>query len=320
MGGKTFLKKTGWFNRTGYLQGVFWIILVAFISSSNDVFMRLTGTRLPSMQISFLRFFFAFMTLIPFMVFQGKQSFYTSRPALHVLRGVLGFGAIAFWCAGVSIVPLAVVSTLALTIPLFVLPMAVVFLGEHVKWQRVAATLTGFFGIAIIVNGTGQTQDTFYSVQSLDKGPLFLIAATILFALSDILNKKMVVKESTLTLLFYFAIGTSICGVVPAYMVWHAPTWMELIYLFCLGAGGNLILYCLLKAFAATEVSALAPYRYVELFFACFFGWMLFNEIPTITTLLGALVIIPSNFAIAYYETRQQRSMKKALSTVSVSA
>ena len=47
---------------------------------------------------------------------------------LHILRGLLGFGAIAFWCAGVSIVPLAVVSTLALTVPLFVLPMAVVFL------------------------------------------------------------------------------------------------------------------------------------------------------------------------------------------------
>ncbi len=303
----TSVQKTNWFNRLGYMQGVFWIILVAFISSSNDVFMRLTGTRLPSMQITFFRFFFAFLILLPIMLSQGKQAFQTSRPSLHILRGLLGFGAIAFWCAGVSIVPLAVVSTLALTVPLFVLPMAVVFLGEHVKWQRAAATFSGFFGIAIIVNGTTQAQDVFQSIQSLDKGTLFLISATILFALSDILNKKMVIKESNLTMLFYFAVGTSLCGVIPAYMVWETPTLTELFYLVCLGAGGNLILYCLLKAFAATEVSALAPYRYVELFFACFFGWMLFSEIPTVTTLLGALVIVPSTFAIAYYETRQQR-------------
>lgn len=303
------IKNTHWFNRTGYLQGVFWIVVVALISSSNDVLMRLTGTRLPSMEISFFRFFFSFMILLPIMLFQGGQAFQTSRPGLHILRGLLGFGAVAFWCAGINMVPLAVVSTLALTVPLFVLPMAIVFLGENVGWQRAAATLSGFFGIAIIVNGTSQTQDAIQSIQSLDKGTLFLVAATILFACSDILNKKMVVKESNLTMLFYFAAGTSLCGAIPAYIVWEMPTVTELCYLFCLGAGGNLILYCLLKAFAATDVSALAPYRYVELFFACLFGLVLFNEIPTMTTLLGALVIIPSTFAIAYYETRHQKML-----------
>jgi S-adenosylmethionine uptake transporter len=316
MSKKLPIRKANWFNRPGYPQGVFWIIMVALISSANDVFMRLTGTRLPSMQISFFRFFFAFLILLPIMIAQGKDSFRTSRMGLHIVRGFLGFGAIAFWCAGVAIVPLAIVSTLALTVPLFVLPMAIVFLGEHVKWQRVAATLFGFLGIAIVVNGTSQTQDALYSIQSFDKGTLFLIAATILFACSDILNKKMVIKESNLTMLFYFALGTTLCGVLPAYAVWQTPTFTEIFYLFCLGGGGNLILYCLLKAFAATEVSALAPYRYVELFFACFFGLILFGEIPSITTILGCLIIIPSTFAIAYYETKNQKRAQEMVQVI----
>lgn len=299
--------KQNWFNQKGYAQGVFWIILVALISSSNDVLMRLTGTRLPSMQISFCRFFFAFLLLLPIMLSQGMSSFYTARPGLHIVRGVLGFGAVAFWCAGVHLVPLAVASTLCLTIPLFVLPMAIVFLKEQVGWQRVAATFAGFLGIAVVINGTSQAQDMLNSLQSLDKGTLFLISATLLFACSDILNKKMVVRESHLTMLFYFALGTSICGAAPAYAVWVPPTTMELVYLISLGAGGNLILFFLLKAFSATDVSALAPYRYVELFFACFFGFFLFAEVPSITTLLGAAIIIPSTFSIAYYETRQQK-------------
>ncbi len=303
-----------WFNQTGYLQGVFWIILVSLISSSNDVLMRFTGTRLPAMEITFFRAFFALISLLPLVLSQGKSVFITTRPKLHCLRGILGFGAIAFWCAGVNIVPLAVVSTLAFTIPLFVLPMAIVFLGEHVGWQRATATLFGFLGIAIIVNGMSQTQNALNSILALDRGTLFLISATLLFALSDILNKKMVSKESNLTMLFYFAVGTSLCGAVPAFMVWQTPTLLELFYLFLLGAGGNLILFCLLKAFAATDVSALAPYRYVELIFACFFGLVLFGEIPSSTTLIGAAVIIPSTFAIAYYETRQQRQKIRAIS------
>ena len=312
MNSKLNFTAQSWFFKPGYAQGVFWIVIVAIISSMNDVLMRLTGSRLPSMEIAFFRFFFAFLTLLPIMAKQGKQAFETSRPLLHLLRAILGFGAVAFWCTGVSMVPLAVVSTLALTIPLFVLPMAIVFLKEQVGWQRAAATLSGFFGIAIIMNGATEAQDILNSLQSLDNGTLFLTAATILFALSDILNKKMVVKESTLTMLFYFAAGTAMCGVIPAYMVWEAPNLTELFYLFCLGAGGNLILFCLLKAFAATDVSALAPYRYVELIIACFFGFILFGEIPSMATLMGAAVIIPSTFAIAYYETRHQKALAAA--------
>ena len=67
----------------------------------------------------------------------------------------------------------------------------------------------------------------------------------------------------------------------------------------------------MLKAFAATDISALAPYRYVELFFAGGFGFVLFGEIPTIMTLIGAAIIVPSTFTIAIYETNKQRKAKK---------
>lgn len=295
-----------WFTRKGYLQGVFWIVLVCLISNLNDIIMRLAGTRLPSIQVSFFRFFFAFLTLIPFMVTRGKTAFVTFQLEFHLLRAILGFGAVAFWCTGVSKVPLAVISTIALTIPIFVLPMAFILLKENIGWQRIAATLTGFAGIFVIIKGTTGDEALLNSLYHFDNASLFLIAAAVLFALSDILNKKMVHQESPLTMLFYFAAGTSLFGAVPAALVWTSPTMTELFYLFCLGVGGNLILYFLLKAFAATDVSALAPYRYVELIFASFFGYFLFNEIPTKMTLLGVTIIVPSTFAIAYYETRQQ--------------
>lgn len=306
--------KLSWFNQKGYLQGVFWIFVVSLVSNMNDILTRLVGNRLPSMEVAFFRFFFAVLTLLPFMIYYRKTAFKTNYPSLQGLRAILLFGAIASWCVGVTMIPLASVSTLALTVPIFVLPMAVVFLGEKVGWQRTVATLVGFSGILVVVMGGSNENESFLkAITTFNNGTLYMIFACILFALSDILNKKMVIKESNLSMMFYIALGTTLFGLIPAYLVWQAPTLKELFFLFCLGAGANLILYFLLKAFAATDVSALAPYRYIELLSAGVFGFLLFQEIPGIWTLAGAAIIVPSTFAIAYYETHQHLEQKKNL-------
>lgn len=296
-----------WFFRKGYLQGVFWITLVALTSNLNDILMRLAG-RLPAAEVTFFRYFFAVVTLLPIMLHAGKRAFQTQRPLLHLVRSVLLFGAIACWSTAVTMVPLAVMSTLALTVPLFVLPLARFILKEAVGWQRSAATLVGFLGIFIVVYGTSPSANFFEEFTKLNNGTLYLIIAALLFALSDIINKKYVSKESDLSMLFYIALGTATIGFFPTQAVWVTPTPVEYIYLVILGAGGNLILYFLLKAFAATDVSALAPYRYTELFFSGILGYLFFQEIPGSWTFLGAAIIVASTAAIASYELKRSKA------------
>jgi S-adenosylmethionine uptake transporter len=296
-----------WFASRGYLQGVFWITLVALTSNLNDILMRLIGSRLPAMEIAFFRFLLSTLSLLPVMLYYGPSSFYTKRPWIHLCRAVLLFGAITCWVTGVTMVPLVTVSTLALTTQLFVLPMAAVFLNEKVGWQRVLATLLGFIGVCIIVCAESKDQALFSSLFSFNNGTLFLLAASMMFAFSDILNKKFVSQESTLSMMFYIALGTTMFGVIPAYSVWQPPTLAELILLGLLGVGGNLILFFLLRAFAATDVSALSPFRYSELFIAGITGFFIFQEVPSLWNLVGAAIIVPSTFALVRYETRQSR-------------
>lgn len=301
------LTMLGRFRQQGYFQGVFWIVLVAFTSNANDILMRMLGTGLPAMEVAFFRFFFATLTLLPIMLIKGPSSFYTKRPMLHGLRAVLLFGAIACWVTGLSMVHLMVASTMALTTNLFVLPMAYVFLGERVGWQRTIATLLGFSGIFIVLYESSTNQGMFVDLIQSGNGALYLLGATMMFALSDIVNKRFVSSESTLSMMFYIALGTSLIGFIPAYMVWVTPSLHQLGLLFLLGIGGNLILLFLLKAFAATDVSALSPYRYTELFSAGILGYLIFSETPSSWTLLAAAIIIPSTFWIAHYETRKSK-------------
>lgn len=293
--------RTPWFLRHGYLQGVFWITLVALTSNLNDILMRLTG-RLPAEEITFFRYFFATVSLIPFIFIEGIKAFKTERLFLHLIRAAMLFGAIFCWSKAVSMVPLAVVSTVALTVPIFVLPMAKIFLNEHIGVPRTLATLTGFGGIFIVIYGTSQHDDFLSALLAFNNGTFYLIIAAVLFAASDIVNKKFVSRESNLSMLFYIALFTAIIGFYPAVQSWITPSVQEFIFLGVLGIGGNLILFFLLKAFSATDVSALAPYRYTELIFAGLFGYILFREIPSQWTLMGSMVIVAATASITYYE------------------
>lgn len=296
-----------WLHKKGYAQGVLWIILVSLISNANDILMRQTGHNLPGIEVTFFRYFFATLTLLVIMIPRGKSSFQTSRPLLHALRSVLLFAGIALWIQGLRLVPLAAVSTMALTVPIVVLPLAAIILHERIGLHRIVATLFGFAGIFYLISNGFQVS-AILEIFHRNSGILYLIIAVLCFALSDIINKKYVITESTLSMMFYLALGTAAISLAPTLYYWVWPTPLELFYLIILGIGGNLILYCLLKAFHATEVSALAPYRYVELIFATLFGWLLFDELPAPQFWIGCFMIIISTASITYYEAKLRRN------------
>lgn len=281
---------------SNYLRGISWFILSLVISITNDVFSKYLGQNLHSVQITFLRFLFGTISLLPFMFYYGRKSFYTSRIGLHVVRGGLLFAAIALWIFGLTQAPITVATTLTFIIPMFVLILAKFFLKEKVGGARWIVTIIGFLGVVVVLEPS-----------SMNFSPLILllVLATLMFATLDIINKKFVVKESMLAMLFYTALVTMLIAAIPAFYVWKTPTFQQFFFLGLLGCGANLILFCLLKAFAATEASAVAPFRYIELLLSAGLGIVVFNEIPTLALCLGALIIIPCTLFLVYSETKK---------------
>jgi S-adenosylmethionine uptake transporter len=108
-----------------------------------------------------------------------------------------------------------------------------------------------------------------------------------------------------LSMLFYSALVTTILSLYPALQFWSTPTIHELILLAILGTGSNLILYCLLKGFSMVNASAVAPYRYLELVLSAIFGFIIFQEIPSSYTYVGAAIIVPTTLFIAYKQLQK---------------
>lgn len=299
-----------WLNAKGHFQGIVWTILAGIFSNLNDTSIKLVASNLPAMQITFFRLFFGMLIILPVLLLQGRNAFKIKNAKNHILRIIIGFGAIACWIFGASQTSLPSITTISFACPLFVLPLAYIFLGEKSDWRRILAVSMGFIGVIIIAFFEKGHVAEAAGVLSLHPGVLFLLGAALLFALSDILNKKMVATESLISLLFYFYFGTALIGVVPALLVWQTPGYLDLGYLLILGLGGVLILYCILKAAAATEISSIAPYKYVELVFSIFVGYFLFQEIIKVSTVTGAALIIPSALLIAYYEINKERKLR----------
>ncbi len=288
--------------KTPYLRGIFWFTLSLIISNFNDLIMKFLGQNLPSVEIIFWRFFFGSLSLLPFMLYYGRVSWVSARPFVHTCRGSLLFIGISLWCYGLTIAPIATVTIINFSIPLFTLALARIFLREHIGWQRFVATVIGFLGILAVLN----PMDLGFQPISF-----VLVIASLMFASLDVINKKFIIQEGMLSMLFYSAFIATLFSVIPTYFLWETPTLHQIMILAILGMGGNLILYCLLKAFSAMDASALAPFRYFELVISIVFGFLFFREVPGWSTAIGALIIIPSTFFVARYE--YYRKKKEAL-------
>jgi S-adenosylmethionine uptake transporter len=280
---------------SSYFIGVSWFILSLLSSTLNDVISRYAGIRLHPFQIAFFRFAFSALTLIPFIFYYGRESIRTSNPLVHLMRGLLLFFGITLWTYGVKVAPLTTGTVISFTIPLFTLVLAVFFLKENIIWQRWVATLVGFIGIIVVI----KPHSSDFNIHAL-----IFVVASIGFAMLDIINKKFVIKESMISMLFYSALITALLSIAPASLYWQTPTILELSLLFMLGMSANLILFFLLKAFRLIDATASAPYRYFELIFSAISALLIFNELPEKSTMYGALIVIPATLFVVYSEKK----------------
>lgn len=286
-------------SRKTYFVGVGWFILSLVCSSINDIINKYAGMQLPSVEVTFLRFAFGGLTLLPIIFYQGIGSIKTSKPIVHISRGTLLFLAINAWVYGLTSAPLVNATVISFSIPLFNLVLATIFLKEKVLWQRWLVTIVGFIGIVVILNPGLEGE--------IQMGTLYFVIASFLFASLDIVNKRFVVEESIISMLFYSTAITALLAAPSAFAYWQTPTLNVYLLFLVLGASSNLILYFILRAFAVLDATAAAPYRYLELPISALAAFVIFGEVAPANTLQGAAILIPCALFLAYTETKRAK-------------
>lgn len=281
------------------LRGAAWILASCIAATGMMLGVRGAASTLHPVQIVFCRFVVGFVLVLPFVLSRGSEVMSTRQMPLLLLRGMLGFVAVSlgFYC--VSVLPLVTATVLFFTAPLFVTLLAIPLLGERAGWRRMAATLCGFLGTAVVLG---------FDPAGFHPAMLLAVGSALIFAFSLILGKKLAKTERPMTIMFYFSVVTMLASAAPAALVWQTPNMQEAVLLGMVGAFAAARVYFDIRGYAAGEASFVAPFGYFRIILVGAAGYLVFAEIPTSNALVGAAMIILSTLYIAEREARRGRS------------
>ncbi len=283
-----------WIGLSPNARGALWALLGSLFMSFSAVLVKFLGNELNSFEVAFFRALFGFLAITPFVLRPGSGGIRTSRPVLHTLRGVMGGAAMLSGFYAVTVLPLALATSLSFSRSLFMIILAILFLGEEVRARRWTATILGIVGIIVMLRPTTAIDAAaFYSLFSA-----FMVAAVM------VATKKLATTEPPVRIIFYAGFFGTLISLGPAIFLWETPSLTQIALMILLGVIGALGTNCMVRALAAAEATVVAPVEYVRILFAAMFGFFLFAETPDIWTGVGAVIVVASTLYIALREAR----------------
>jgi drug/metabolite transporter (DMT)-like permease len=257
------------------------------------------GTRLPSMEILFFRSFIGFLLVLPIFWANPMEPFRTKRPAMHLARGAAGAlgNACFFWT--ITHLLLADAMALQFSRPLFMIPLAMIFLGEMVGYKRIAVTMVGFLGIVLYARPFSG---------GFAPGVLIGALGALGGGLVVICIKRLSTTEPTRVIMFYYAFWNAVFAAIPAFWLWVTPTGYELVLLLAIGilgiAGQGLITH----GFTQGDATALVPLDYFRIVYSALLAYLIFGEVPGIWSYAGMALIVGASLYLVLTEKKRMKS------------
>ncbi|MDA7638355.1 DMT family transporter [Candidatus Pelagibacter sp.] len=244
----------------------------------------------PTGEVLFFRGFFGLLPTY-FLIPKNKlKTFYTTeRSKEHLFRCLMGLMALIAIVVALRELPLAVVVSLSYAAPLFITVLSIFLLSEKVGVFRWLAVIIGFVGVIIIAEPGFKGMNYLYFLPLIFCIGMAFVTITI---------RKLSTTEPIWLISIFFTITISIAGLATIPMGWKMPNFQDFILLALIGITGGSANLFLTQSYKLSEVSLVAPLKYLALVFAIFFGYFIWNEIPTIKTLVGASLVVLASLII----------------------
>lgn len=279
------------------LRGLAWSLFGSLCFTTVMSLAKLLDPSVKGAVLVFIRCLFGLIFFLPFLLKAGVETLKTQRPFLHLLRVIFTCLAIACTYYGYRNLPLAVGTSLGFTAPLMTTALAILVLKEVVTIKKWVLIFVGYLGVLVIV------QPPEFSFNSA----VYILLLANLFASSSLIcAKKLTATESTISMMFYVNVISTILSGIAACFVWITPSLQDFIILVFLGLIGVTAQLCYVKSLQCANPSFLAPFEYSRLIIAIPIGFVLFSELPTMWTLIGSGVIIAATLLVTRLELSKE--------------
>ena len=278
-------------------RGMLWMVGGGLCFSVLNTLARLLSQQLDVYQAQFLRYLMGLAVMLPLVWRHGVQAYRPVNIVGQFWRGAVHTLGLILWFAALPHIPLADMTAIGFTGPIFIMLGAAWFLGEPMRRDRWVAAAIGFVGVMVVVLPKLTGQGGWYN--------LIMLASSPVFAASFLITKALTRYEKPGVIVLWQAITVMVLSLPMALLHWQMPNAMQWLGFAVTGVLGSLGHYCLTRAFATADISATQSLRFLELVWASLLGWMVFGDGPSPSTWAGALVILLSTIWIARRESRR---------------
>jgi drug/metabolite transporter (DMT)-like permease len=292
-----------WTSRPPLLRAAAHMLLSSMCVALQLSAIRILSADLHTFEIVLFRNLVGILVIPPFLGRLGWYSLRTQRAGWIGLSSIALLASMLCFFAAVAAMPLAEVTALAFTKPLFATAGAALILAEVVRLRRWTAVLVGFLGVLIVVQPGAEAVSPYAG--------LVLLSAVFAAAVALIV-KDLTATESPTTIVLYQSLFTTVLSVPLALLYWQIPSLFELLLLFVVGALGTVSWLCMTRAFVLADASIVVPFEFARLPLIAVVAYFLFAEVPTIWTWPGGALIFGATAYITHREVRAASAKRAA--------
>jgi drug/metabolite transporter (DMT)-like permease len=300
------------------LRGIAYKVVSVIVFITMASMIKATAPNVPSGEAVFFRSFFAMPVIIVWLALRRELStgFRASNPMGHVWRGLVGTIAMGLGFAGLGYLPLPEVTAIGYAAPLLTVIFAAMFLGEDVRAFRISAVALGLIGVLIVVWPRLSITSGDHLSQAQAFGAILVLGGAVFAALAQVFVRKLVNTEKTPAIVFYFSLTATVLSLATLPFGWVVPTPTEAALLVGAGLLGGVGQIFLTSAYREADASVVAPFDYASMIFALAIGYFVFAEMPTVTMLVGAAVVVTAGCLIIWRERKlgiERAKQRKAM-------
>ena len=274
-------------------NGLYWLIFNEVFLIAHIILIKTLVGDFSVFQIVFMRSISSSIIIIPILFYLENQKNIFAQFQANLIRIVLSFMAISIQFFTISNIQLAQVSTIGYLRPSIMSIFAYFILSEKQSKGRWLVLIVGFLSILLVFS----PEKT--SIQCI---ALLALLCSCCGSLYTIFQKFLSKKFSEIQLMVWYSVGISILSFPFCLYTWKEVSLNELIFMVLTGLLATSAQYFYIKAFRLSQASFLAPIQYFHIIPVLIIGYLIFNEIPSYQTLIGALIIILSLIGLLIWE------------------
>ena len=278
-------------------RGMLWMVGGGLCFSLLNTLARALSQQMDVYEAQFLRYLMGLVVMLPLVWRHGWQAYRPVNMAGQFWRGGVHTLGLILWFTALPQIPLADMTAIGFTGPIFIMLGAAWFLGEPMRGDRWIAALIGFAGVMVVVLPKLTGAGGWYN--------LVMLASSPVFAASFLITKALTRYEKPGVIVLWQALTVTVLSLPMALPHWQSPSLWQWLGFGVTGVLGSLGHYCLTRAFHTADISATQSLRFLDLVWASLLGWLVFADVPSSSTWAGALVILLSTVWIARRESRR---------------